>query len=1140
MAAEARALRAFLLWFWRAIPPDISEMGHAISNGVKKTPFSMTQAPILVPASSTAIVSTVASKTSPSFPTTSSVSSVHFPDSSAASGTEFVNDVMDNSFSGLFNRLCNGLFALLFGFFNGFLTALSDLFKCIVSDTSAFFTGFFNALSSRFNVMFQAISGFSNDIRHEINWDNFSTDMMDALRLLTYFMVLLFLTWWLAPRLLRLFGPVTETGSRQLTSVPSSPWMRQQSNIFNARYQRAPSRRSHSTGSVHRRNRVPELPLAPASPIASPCNANTPTRIISYLKQKVSLIFTNASPQTDLYTGPARETTSLVLVTTFFVIAVFAYHITWPEVISDTDFYFFLWCGKRTGAIWCVIRCFRNRDLAMPFFGYLEDCLQHWHWHYRIRIWVFLVKCKEHVVWIILSIIAFFISMFAWIWNSLVSSIRAFGRMIAAIPPAVGNLVVRICRIGWPYVERHLIATWLFSWPIVRRLAYLAVDSVDNCVYRFFDKLSSLVFIHFDQPRLERDTYRREAAKYRREASEYREMTNQSNETIARLQNANRESVHMVEILEARLAEKAPSDRRLQAHYDKKYQILKAEFREAKANSKAEIALLEKNAKAEWARQIERHRQTRRWDIDIQEQEIQDLEKHNASLDQTVKKLKDILRRVGAVLSPDGTLVRDPSLQGYVSRERAFVDENDKLTKDLEKSGTTSTHLLSWATYYQEQLGVQTGLTKEAETKSATLQTQVDSLESQLAVEKSKPESDSRKDEIEALKTELDAANKSREASKKLYLACKTSLNTTSYWLLSTKAAHEKTKKELEATKEALEATQEPFTQQAKIQALQIELDAAKKETVTAKAAHDTTSEELRSANTAHEATKTELETEKKATADLSARHKDESQKLNADLAKSQADLQKSESELSNAKDQMRAEGSQWANEKAELTDAKAKLVEEKDKLAEDKGKADMKSEMLQTQLGRLQRKLAALEAGSDNKPAAPSEDKPSTEKPESDKKTFDATFPHGYETLPTSSEDEHCGLYAVIATIAAMRPNLPCPTIDELLEALNSKACQDNFTEFEVDPPKKFFSVDELALILGHWANAKGLVVYMGYVKEIPEAEEEPFLEDPHIITPDNEDPKATVVWVYHDGADGHLAHFWGMKPKPEPSIAT
>ncbi|KAL8903029.1 MAG: hypothetical protein Q9207_004207 [Kuettlingeria erythrocarpa] len=146
----------------------------------------------------------------------------------------------------------------------------------------------------------------------------------------------------------------------------------------------------------------------------------------------------------------------------------------------------------------------------------------------------------------------------------------------------------------------------------------------------------------------------------------------------------------------------------------------------------------------------------------------------------------------------------------------------------------------------------------------------------------------------------------------------------------------------------------------------------------------------------------------------------------------------------------------------------------------------------------------------------------------------YKATFPMGIELLPTDSQGELCGFYALIATISAMFPNIQCPTIQELTDTRISQACQSHLAAFTTDgesPAEKNFTSEELAVILNFWAQPKGLVMRVGSIRKNPVPNQRPYYTKPHITGEEN--PSAIVVWIHHNGAENALAHWSGMRPK-------
>ena len=100
----------------------------------------------------------------------------------------------------------------------------------------------------------------------------------------------------------------------------------------------------------------------------------------------------------------------------------------------------------------------------------------------------------------------------------------------------------------------------------------------------------------------------------------------------------------------------------------------------------------------------------------------------------------------------------------------------------------------------------------------------------------------------------------------------------------------------------------------------------------------------------------------------------------------------------------------------------------------------------------------------------------------------FSQRFPHGFDILPTSSQNGQCGLYAVIGSMKAMNDvdgshQLPVPSVEDLLRAYKSYEVQNEIRRWceEIRETDKatinalrregYFSLPEIQMALHHWA---------------------------------------------------------------------
>lgn len=98
----------------------------------------------------------------------------------------------------------------------------------------------------------------------------------------------------------------------------------------------------------------------------------------------------------------------------------------------------------------------------------------------------------------------------------------------------------------------------------------------------------------------------------------------------------------------------------------------------------------------------------------------------------------------------------------------------------------------------------------------------------------------------------------------------------------------------------------------------------------------------------------------------------------------------------------------------------------------------------------------------------------------EAAKEEFNRSFPYGYTIINTSTEGLLCGFFAVIHSMRAQHPRLPCPTTQELAELFGAQA-EEYATIFGMDNSNNF-SVDQIAATLYKWGTAHNLNLRVGY----------------------------------------------------------
>lgn len=100
------------------------------------------------------------------------------------------------------------------------------------------------------------------------------------------------------------------------------------------------------------------------------------------------------------------------------------------------------------------------------------------------------------------------------------------------------------------------------------------------------------------------------------------------------------------------------------------------------------------------------------------------------------------------------------------------------------------------------------------------------------------------------------------------------------------------------------------------------------------------------------------------------------------------------------------------------------------------------------------------------------------------------------------------CGFFAVINSMCAQYPELPCPTREELQAIFEEQAME--FAEvFDMDNTYDF-SIDQVAAIVYRWGKPQGLNLRIGYVEEG---------NTPLLVSHPNEEWDVRVLWIHNDG---------------------
>jgi hypothetical protein len=161
----------------------------------------------------------------------------------------------------------------------------------------------------------------------------------------------------------------------------------------------------------------------------------------------------------------------------------------------------------------------------------------------------------------------------------------------------------------------------------------------------------------------------------------------------------------------------------------------------------------------------------------------------------------------------------------------------------------------------------------------------------------------------------------------------------------------------------------------------------------------------------------------------------------------------------------------------------------------------------------------------------------------------FEAAFPSGHTILPTAGTNLRCGLYAIIkSSDHQYSDRTEQPTIDTLMEVVNSDQYRQAVSRPQIasneheaaimaalaqespkSPPRpkgktratkrrngetveeilqndRYFSPDQLDLLLRFWGEARGLRLRLGYY----------LANEPRLLGRDQDDGQADVVWIH------------------------
>ncbi|KAL8926680.1 MAG: hypothetical protein Q9208_002754 [Pyrenodesmia sp. 3 TL-2023] len=712
-------MNVFLRW-WR---PPVTGVAHT-ADKVLAASSLITPAPSLATTSAASVLySTVAAKATGM---TSTI--VALPMASTLEQKLPSAGIDTHSENGVVFRTVMSLLAIIF-----------NLFQDIVLGIYSLFSGFVNTLVTSFLTAVTELFDLIHDVRCELNLANFGTDVAHVVCLLAGLLMLFLLMSWLAPSRTRRRRRMSGAKPQQPTPGLSTFRMQHQNDVFRLRYQLPSRHRRYSTGSAHRRNHGPLPPLTPIHPIAGCRNANTLTRLTCNSRQKLCLLFTAASQNATQYTGLTQGTMSLLLLTGIFIITAYTYDVTWPTELNETDIHFFLWCGRRTGAIWCVIHCFRNRELAIPFLSYLGHRIQHMYWSGHAGVSASWVYAKDMFAWISSALSAALQTLLAHAYAATFNGMRACGRMVASTASAGGNLLTRLGLTGLDYLRRFLTGFALFAFTIAKEIGLWGLAMVLTGVDKFFNYICKLQAEHWDPARDERDKAlkERDAAveelgKTRQEKNNYRTRAHKNEQALARrdvrihdLEKDKLELLGLVNGLKTDLGAQEPSRRQIRANYDAEVRRLKIKLSEATAETDRSISEQREKKERAWAAECASYKQRYGPWIDVKDQEIDDLESE-------IKTLRGFLKKAGVKLSKDGTTADFTSMPGSLARERNLVNGISASEKALEKSEALSGRRVAELEWYRQDHASQKACREEAEAKATRAEERVTSLEKRL------------------------------------------------------------------------------------------------------------------------------------------------------------------------------------------------------------------------------------------------------------------------------------------------------------------------------------------------------------------------------------------------------------------------
>ncbi|KAI4189866.1 MAG: hypothetical protein LQ346_005045 [Caloplaca aetnensis] len=716
----AEAIEMFLRW-WK--PPPLVNAASAISK-VVNVPTTITTAPLPGTGSTvSAFTSTIASKAPlPMLPTVHPASSIPSSPFGIVVNPRTVTVVSNNDTLNDISRIV--------------LSLLDVVFRNVILGTYSFFSGLLNSLVASLITVVNGIHGL---------------DIAYVVCLIAGFLLLVLvisrLTASPAPRSRRVPG----AQGQQLTPGLSISRMQHQNDVFRMRYQSPPRH--------HRRHSAPPALI---HPMAGCSNANMPTRLICNFWQKVSLLFTSASRHATQYTGLTQGTVSLLLLTAIFAVGAFACDTVWLTGLNGTDIHFFLWCGRRTGAIWCVIHCFRHRELAMPFLSYLAGCLQHGYWSCRSWVRALLVYGKDLVASACSVFFAGLQSLLARIYTATRNGLRACGHLIADTASTIGDFLAWLSLSALDRLKHVLIGFVLFTGYITKEVGVWALTAVLTAVDKFFNSICRYQAEHWDPARdqrdkalQERDLVLEKLSKAKQEKLNYRARSHKSESTLAKREKYidSLEKAKDALLEEVKTLKTDPSRTKLWADHQAELRALEVKLADAAVENDTEIKQQREEAQQAWDAEEAKYRQKHILWLDVKDQEIAEQEARIYELKSAIKKLRGFLRKAGVTVSKDNATADFTKMRGSETWEKNIRERFTQMTEDLGRSVA----LVEW---YQQHYPAEEASREEAEAKASKAEERAISFEKQLEAAKAEAKLAEQKANTKSLE-ELKAARAS-------------------------------------------------------------------------------------------------------------------------------------------------------------------------------------------------------------------------------------------------------------------------------------------------------------------------------------------------------------------------------------------